>query len=89
VFQKYIKVRERERDVYCYEVGRRPKKIAEKVEKLREAKVTTLRRRVQLARSCAMGEEDVVGEVKGVESRARGVGGRTKATIYGQFHKLR
>jgi len=33
--------------------------------KLREAKATTLRR-VLLARSCAMGEEDVVGEVKGV-----------------------
>ena len=34
--------------------------------KLREAKATTLRR-VLLARSCAMGGEDVVGEVKGVE----------------------
>jgi len=34
--------------------------------KLREAKATTLRR-VLLARSCAMGEEDVVEEVKGVE----------------------
>jgi len=47
-----------ERDVY-YEVGRRPEKIAKKVEKLREAKVTTLRR-VLLARSCAMEGEDVV-----------------------------
>ena len=35
---------------------------------------------VQLARSCAMGGEDVVGEVKGVDSRAGGVGGRTIAT---------
>jgi len=34
-------------------------------------------RRVQLSRSCAMGEEDVVNEVKGVDSRAGGVGGRT------------
>ena len=33
--------------------------------KLREAKATTLRR-VLLAHSCAMGGEDVVGEVKGV-----------------------
>ena len=49
---------ERERDVY-YEVGRRPEKIAKKVEKLREAKVPTLRR-VLLARSCAMEGEDVV-----------------------------
>jgi len=43
-----------ERDVY-YQVGRVPKKIAKKVEKLREAKAereaTTLRR-VQLARLC-------------------------------------
>jgi hypothetical protein len=61
-----------ERDVY-YQVGRVPKKIAKKVEKLREAKAereaTTLRR-VQLARSCAMGGKVVVGEVKGVDSRA-------------------
>ena len=34
--------------------------------KLREAKATTLRR-VLLARSCAMGGEDVVREVKGVD----------------------
>jgi len=34
--------------------------------KLREAKATTLGI-VLLARSCAMGREDVVGEVKGVE----------------------
>jgi len=34
--------------------------------KLREAKSTTLRR-VLLACSCAMGGEDVVGEVKGVD----------------------
>jgi hypothetical protein len=34
--------------------------------KLREAEATTLRR-VLLARSCAMGGEDVVGEVKGVD----------------------
>jgi len=67
------------RDVY-YQVGRRPKKIVKPIEKLREAKATTLRR-VQLARSCAMGGEDVVGEVKGVDSRAGGVGGRTIATI--------
>jgi hypothetical protein len=47
--------------------------------KLREAKATTLRR-VLLARSCAMGGEDVVGEVKGVDEvgmrfacRGRGV----------------
>ena len=40
-------------------VGRRPEKIAKKVEKLREAKVTTLRR-VLLARSCAIEGEDVV-----------------------------
>jgi len=38
-------------------------------------------RRVQLARSCAMEEEDVVKEVKGVVSRAGSVGGRTIATI--------
>jgi hypothetical protein len=38
---------------------RRPEMIAKKVEKLREAKVTTLRR-VLLARSCAMEGEDVV-----------------------------
>jgi len=37
-----------------------------KVEKLREAKATTLRR-VRLARSCAMGGKDVVGKVKGVD----------------------
>jgi len=37
-----------------------------KGEKLGEAKVTTLRR-VRLVRSCAMGGEDVVGEVKGVD----------------------
>jgi len=41
------------------EVTRRTEKVAKKVEKLREAKVTTLRR-VLLARSCAMEEEDVV-----------------------------
>jgi hypothetical protein len=34
--------------------------------KLREAKATTLRR-VLLARSCAMGGEDVVGELKGID----------------------
>jgi hypothetical protein len=34
--------------------------------KLRKAKATTLRR-VLLARSCAMGGEDVWGEVKGVD----------------------
>jgi len=34
--------------------------------KLREAKATTLRR-VLLTRSCAMEEEDVVGEVKGID----------------------
>jgi len=39
--------------------------------KLREAKATTLRR-VLLARSCAMGGEDVVGEVKGVEEVGAG-----------------
>jgi len=52
--------------------------------------VTTLRR-VQLARSCSMvmGGEDVVKEVKGVDSRAGGVGERTIATICSQFHKLR
>jgi len=48
--------------------------------KLREAKATTLRI-VLLARSCAMGGEDVVGEVEGVEEvgdlrvGARGVEG--------------
>ena len=42
--------------------------VAKKVEKLQEAKVTTLRR-VQLARSCAIKGEDVVGEVKGIDSR--------------------
>jgi hypothetical protein len=62
--------------------------MAKKVEKLREAQVTTLRR-VQLARLCAMGGEDVVKEVKGVDSRTGGVGGRTIATICSQFHKLR
>jgi hypothetical protein len=41
------------RDVY-YGVGRRPEKLVKKVEKLREAKATTLRR-VRLARSCAIG----------------------------------
>ena len=71
-----------------YKVGRRPKKVANKVEKLREAKATTLKRE-RLARSCAIGGKDVVGEVKGVDSRAGGVGGRTIATICGQFHKLR
>jgi hypothetical protein len=35
-----------------------------KVEKLREAKGTTLRR---VRHSCAMGGKDVVGEVKGVD----------------------
>ena len=45
------RISERRRDVY-YQVGRRPEKIAKKVEKLREAKVTTLRK-VLLARSCA------------------------------------
>ena len=44
--------------------------------KLREAKATTLRK-VLLARSCDMGGEDVVGEVKGVDSRSGGVGGST------------
>jgi hypothetical protein len=38
---------------------RRPKDIAKKVEKLREAKVTTLRR-VLFARPCAMEGEDAV-----------------------------
>ena len=42
-----------------------------------------------LARSCAMGGKDVVGEVKGVVSSAGGVGGRTIATICSPFHKLR
>jgi hypothetical protein len=37
-----------------------------KVEKIREAKATTLRR-VRPARSCAMGGKDVVGKVKGVD----------------------
>jgi len=46
-------------------------------------------RRVRLARSCAMEGEDVECEVKGVDSRAGGVGGRTIATIFSQFHKLR
>jgi len=36
-----------------------------------------------------MGEEDVVGEVKGVDSRAGGVGRHTLATTCSQFHKLR
>jgi len=44
---------------------------------------------VLLARSCAMGGKEVVGEVKGVVSSAGGVGGRTIATICGPFHKLR
>jgi hypothetical protein len=34
-------------------------------------------RRVLLARSCAMGGKDLVAEVKGVDSRAGSVGGRT------------
>ena len=46
--------------------------------------MTTLRR-VLLARSCAIKGEDVVREVKGVDSRAGGVGGRTIATICSQF----
>ena len=77
-----------ERDVY-YEGGRRPNKIANQVKKLREAKATTLRR-VRLARSCdrRVGK-DVVGEVKGVDSRAGNVGGRAIATISSQFYKLR
>ena len=69
----------RDRDIYC-KVGRRPKKIANPVEKLREAKATTLRR-VRLARSCAMGAKDVAGEVKDVDelgvkvARGRGAEG--------------
>jgi hypothetical protein len=55
----------RERDVY-YWVGRRPEKTVEGETKLREAKATTLGI-VLHARSRAMGGEDVVGEVKGVE----------------------
>ena len=39
--------------------------------------------------SCAIGGEDVVGEVKGVDSRSGGVVGRTIATICSQFRKLR
>jgi len=42
---------------------------------------------VQLARSCAKGAKDVVGVVKGVDSRAGGVRGRTIATICSEFHK--
>jgi len=86
--------REAERTVgetFTTEVGdvrRMPKKITNTVEKLREAKATTLKRE-RLARSCAIGGKDVVGEVKGVDSRAGGVGGRTIATICSQFHKLR
>jgi len=56
---------ERESDIY-YQVGRRPEKIVKWGVKLREAEATTLRR-VLLARSCAVGGEDVVGEVKGVD----------------------
>jgi hypothetical protein len=62
--------------------------MAKKVEKLREAKATTLTR-VQRAPSCAMGRKEVVGEVKGVDSRAGRVGGRTFVLICYQFHKLR
>jgi len=40
-----------ERDIY-YQVGRMPKKIVNKAEKLQEANATTLRT-VRLARSCA------------------------------------
>jgi len=46
-------------------------------------------RRVLLARSRAMRGEDVVNEVKGVDSRTRGVVERTIATICSQFQKLR
>jgi hypothetical protein len=46
--------------------GRRPRKIVNKVEKLREAKAMTVKR-VRPARSCAMGGKDVVAEVKGVD----------------------
>jgi len=69
--------------------------LGKEVEKLqtpptikREAKVTTWRR-VQLARSCAMGGEEVVKEVKGVDCRAGGVGERIIAAICSQFDKLR
>jgi len=57
------------------------------VEKLREAKATTLRRK-RLARSCVMGVEHVVGEVKGVEEvgvgfacRGRGAEGTEGARL--------
>ena len=45
--------------------------------------------RLRLARSCSMGGKGVVGEVKGVDSRAGSVGRRTIATICSHFHKLR
>jgi len=79
--------RERERE-FIPKMGEGRKKKASKVEQLREAKATTLRR-VQRACLCAMGEEDVVGEVKLVDSRAGSVGGRTIAAICIRFHKLR
>jgi len=63
-----------------YSVGRRPQKTVLKVEKLREAKATTLRR-VRPARSCAMGVKDAVGEVKVVDELGIGVvcrGARSK-----------
>jgi hypothetical protein len=43
----------------------RPQKTMKRVEKLREAKATTVRR-VLLARSCAMGGKGVVGEIKNI-----------------------
>jgi hypothetical protein len=46
---------------------------------VREAKATTLRR-VLLARSCAMGGEDVVGEVKGVDEVGIRVACRRRTT---------
>jgi len=66
------------------------KKIANKVEKIREAKATTLRRVTRAlmhhGRELREGHWE---EVKGVDSRAGSVGGRTIATICSQFHKLR
>ena len=55
-----------ERETSISKVGEGRKKIGDPVAKLREAKATTLRR-VRLARSCAIGGTDVVGEVKGVD----------------------
>jgi len=61
----------------------------EEEEGLREAKAMTLRR-VLLARSCAMGGEDVVGEVKGVRRWAWDlrVGGRGVEGIEGARLRL-